>query len=61
MAEDIPEVEFIKVDVDEAEEIADALKIQAFPTFHFYRNGAKIDEMMGADDVTLARKVAQYK
>jgi hypothetical protein len=31
------------------------------PTFHFYRNGEKVAEMMGADQTKLAALVAQHK
>jgi thioredoxin-like negative regulator of GroEL len=61
MAQENPTVEFVKVDVDEADDVAGSVGIQAMPTFHFYKDGAKIDEMMGADQATLAKKVAQHK
>jgi thioredoxin 1 len=61
LATENPDVEFVKVDVDEADDVAGSVGIQAMPTFHFYRNGRKIDEMMGADQATLANKVAQNK
>ncbi len=61
MAEENPEAEFVKVDVDEADDVAAACGIQAMPTFHFYKGGVKVDEMMGADQGTLARLVAKNK
>lgn len=36
-------------------------RISAFPTFHFYVNGQKVDEMKGADSRTLENKVNQHK
>lgn len=43
LAEENPEVEFVKVDVDEADDVAAACGIRAMPTFHFYRGGQKVE------------------
>ena len=40
---------FYKVDVDEGNDIAEYCGINSMPTFQFYRNGEKLDEMIGAD------------
>lgn len=61
LAEQTPEAVFVKVDVDDADDVAAACGIQAMPTFHFYKGGVKIDEMMGADKNTLEAKVAKHK
>mmetsp|Transcript_7296 Transcript_7296/g.12099 ORF Transcript_7296/g.12099 Transcript_7296/m.12099 type:complete len:106 (+) Transcript_7296:922-1239(+) len=44
-----PDVEFVKVDVDEADEVAATCGIRAMPTFHFYKDGAKLTEIQGAN------------
>lgn len=41
-------LEFYKVDVDEQSEIAASAQIKSMPTFAFYKNGQKIDEVIGA-------------
>ena len=46
MAEENPEAEFVKVDVDEADDVAAACNIRAMPTFHLYRGTEKIEEML---------------
>ena len=61
MAEENPEAEFVKVDVDEADDVAAACSIQAMPTFHFYKGGAKVDEMLGADQNQLKALIAKNK
>jgi thioredoxin 1 len=61
MAEENPDVEFVKVDVDDADDVAAACGIQAMPTFQFFKGGAKIDEMKGADKGKLAQLLAKNK
>jgi thioredoxin 1 len=49
------------VDVDEAEDVAADQKIQAMPTFKFFKDGAAIAEMMGADLNKLIALVEEHK
>jgi thioredoxin 1 len=49
------------VDVDENDQVAAMCGIQAMPTFQFYKDGNKIDEMRGADKDGLAAMVAKNK
>ena len=58
MAADNPNVIFVKVDVDAQDKIAAKCGISAMPTFQFYKGGAKVEEMCGADPATLKAKVA---
>jgi thioredoxin 1 len=53
MSDEFPDVEFGKVDVDDAEDVAALCKISAMPTFQFYRNGEIVKEIMGADEASL--------
>jgi thioredoxin-like negative regulator of GroEL len=55
------DVEFAKVDVDEADEVAASCGIQAMPTFQFYKNGAKVDEMCGANKQELKDLILKLK
>jgi len=43
-----PSVAFYKVDVDGVPDVAQELGITAMPTFIFFKNGAKVDEVRGA-------------
>ncbi|XP_070785526.1 thioredoxin-like [Enoplosus armatus] len=52
---------FLKVDVDEAEDVSSECKISCMPTFHFYKNGAKVDEFSGANKATLLEKLATLR
>jgi thioredoxin 1 len=61
MARENPDVIFAECDVDEADDVAAQCGIKAMPTFHFYKNGNKIDEVMGADQAKIKDLVAQLK
>lgn len=58
MATDNPNVIFVKVDVDAQDKIAANCGVSAMPTFQFYKDGAKVEEMQGADPAGLKAKVA---
>ncbi|XVF09430.1 hypothetical protein REPUB_Repub07fG0092100 [Reevesia pubescens] len=53
-------VVFLKVDIDEARDVAARWNISSVPTFFFIRNGKEVDKVVGADKNTLERKIAQY-
>lgn len=55
-----PEVLFTKFDVDEIPELAQELGIRAMPTFLFFKNGERVDEMVGANPNKLATQVQQW-
>ena len=44
-----PSITFLKVDVDDAEELAGSYSIQSLPTFVFLRNGVEFHRIEGAD------------
>lgn len=51
---------FLKVDVDEAQDIAQFCSVSAMPTFHFYLDGKKVAHFSGADPNMLDRTVEQH-
>merc|ERR1711937_613323 len=61
LAEEMPDVVFVKVDVDENEETAGACGIQAMPTFQFYKNGSKVHEFSGASEEKIREAIAKFK
>jgi thioredoxin len=51
---------FAKVDVDKAKDVAQGCGITAMPTFQFFKEGKKVDEVKGADVQQLTTKVGYY-
>ncbi|XP_032400038.1 thioredoxin b [Etheostoma spectabile] len=52
---------FLKVDVDEAEDVSAHCKINCMPTFMFFKNGEKVDEFSGANINTLMEKLSALR
>lgn len=55
-----PKVVFLKVDIDEASDVAVRWNISSVPTFFFIKNGKEVDKVVGADKSSLEKKIAQY-
>ncbi|KAH8819306.1 thiol-disulfide exchange intermediate [Xylogone sp. PMI_703] len=53
-------IKFAKVDVDKARDVAQACGITAMPTFQFFKDGKKVDEVKGADPQLLTSKIGYY-
>ncbi|XP_075948724.1 thioredoxin-like [Anarhichas minor] len=54
-------VVFMKVDVDQADDVSKDCKINSMPTFHFYKNGKKVDEFSGADEKKLLATLDKWR
>lgn len=54
-------VVFLKVDVDEAADVAAECKINCMPTFQFWKNGKMVEEFSGANYDKLVEKVAALR
>jgi thioredoxin len=61
MEHEFPESRFVKVDVDEAQDIAAQCGIRSMPTFHFYHQGQLIEQFSGADEGRLRAIVIQNR
>lgn len=53
-------VEFIKVNIDEAQDIANSCNVKFIPTFVFYKNNVIIDVLEGANKEKLKEKINMY-
>ncbi|XP_051576809.1 thioredoxin [Myxocyprinus asiaticus] len=54
-------VVFLKVDVDDAQDVASFCDIKCMPTFHFYKHGQKVDEFSGSNQALLEEKINKLK
>ncbi|KAL6076346.1 Thioredoxin [Balamuthia mandrillaris] len=60
LSKEMPNVVFLKMDVDEADALAGKLGVTAMPTFFFYKNGKKVGDMCGANNEKLKQLVQQH-
>ncbi|KAJ3385273.1 hypothetical protein HDU84_002377 [Entophlyctis sp. JEL0112] len=60
LAAQYPNTTFLKVDVDRNRDISSSMGIRAMPTFMVFKNGAKIDEIVGADIGRVERLIDMY-
>nr|AIC37511.1 thioredoxin [Dugesia japonica] len=61
LSEELTDVVFVKVDVDENDETAKHCNISAMPTLHFYKDTKLVHDFCGASDVKLKQAIVQYK
>ncbi|CAH2293996.1 thioredoxin [Pelobates cultripes] len=59
LSQQYPNVVFLKVDVDDAQDVAAHCDIKCMPTFHFYKNNEKVHEFSGANQASLEQKVKE--
>lgn len=60
LAKKLPQVMFVKVDVDELKEVARDWAIEAMPTFIFLREGKIVDKVVGAKKDELQQTIAKH-
>ncbi|KAI8307833.1 Thioredoxin-1 [Colletotrichum sp. SAR11_59] len=51
---------FVKIDVDEVPDLSQDLGIRAMPTFLIFKNGEKIEEVVGANPNALTAAVKKF-
>ena len=56
-----PNVVFLKVDVDECEDIASLYNVESMPTFVFIKNSKKVDTFSGANKDRLNEFIQKLK
>jgi thioredoxin 1 len=62
LAEQTPDVIFLKVDCDEAEALREHYGITKIPTFFFMKKAVVLDTLVGPDDISeIEQKIQQYK
>ena len=57
----MPDVVFVKVDVDENPDTAAKYSVSAMPTFIFIKGGEVVDRLMGANPARLQELINEHK
>ena len=60
LARKLPQVIFLKVDVDELKTVAQDWAVEAMPTFMFLKEGKIVDKVVGAKKDELEQKIAMH-
>jgi len=53
-------VKFLKVDVDEMEDLAGAQEVKAMPTFSFFKKGQKLESFAGANEQRIRETIEKH-
>ncbi|KAF4451983.1 thioredoxin 1 [Fusarium austroafricanum] len=53
-------IQFVKFDVDELPDLTAQLGVRAMPTFFVFKNGGKVDELVGANPQALQSMLAKH-
>ncbi|KAK9164254.1 hypothetical protein Syun_005156 [Stephania yunnanensis] len=60
LAKKLPNVMFLKVDVDELKTVAEDWAVEAMPTFVFLKGGTIVDKVVGAKKEELQQTIAKH-
>jgi thioredoxin 1 len=55
------DVRFYKIDVDEVPDVAQDLGIRAMPTFLVFKDGEKVDEVVGANPKAIEAAILKHQ
>ncbi|CAK9805278.1 Trx-2 [Anthophora plagiata] len=61
LAQEMKDVVFLKVDVDECEELNVAFHITSMPTFIFIKNGKEVDRLSGVNQEKFHSLIEKHK
>ncbi|XP_003227375.1 thioredoxin [Anolis carolinensis] len=61
LSEKYPDVTFIEIDVDDAQDVAAHCDVKCMPTFQFYKNKEKVHEFSGANKEKLEETIKKLK
>jgi len=60
LAKSYPKHNFLQVEAEEVDDVAEKFDVASVPTFVFIKDGKEIDRLTGADALLLARKVETH-
>lgn len=52
-SDQFPQITFLKVDIDECEDLANRFQISSVPAFLFFKDGKVINRLIGANEAKL--------
>ena len=55
-----PDARFYKIDVDELSELAQSLEVRAMPTFLLFKDGKKVETVVGANPKALESAIQKH-
>ncbi len=61
LSQEHQDIKFCKVNVDEADEISQSSGVRSMPTFHFFKDGVKVAEVIGANLKEIEVKIEKLK
>lgn len=61
LSDSMPDVVFIKIDVDDNPDTAAKYSVSAMPTFLFIKGGSVVDRLMGANPARLQELIDEHK
>ncbi|KAJ0469514.1 putative monodehydroascorbate reductase (NADH) [Helianthus annuus] len=56
-----PEIDFIKIDVDELQDVAQQFGVQAMPTLVLLKQGKEVERVIGAKKDELEKKILKHR
>ncbi|KAG6396537.1 hypothetical protein SASPL_142688 [Salvia splendens] len=60
-AEIYRDVDFVKIDVDELDDVAQEFEVQTMPTFVLMKRGREVDKVVGAKKEDLRKKIDNHR
>ncbi|XP_059294019.1 thioredoxin H2 [Lycium ferocissimum] len=61
MSSKYPDVDFVKIDVDELKDVAQEFGVQAMPTFLLLKQGKEVERVVGAKKDELEQKILKHR
>ncbi len=53
-------IKFYEIDIDEDEQLVNEMNVKSIPTFVFFENGKKINELVGSDFEKLKEMIEEF-
>jgi len=53
-------IKFYEIDIDEDEQLVNEMNVKSIPTFVFFENGKKINELIGSDVEKLKEMIEEF-